>query len=391
MRVLHVIPAVGSLYGGLSKAVLELVEALGQLEIQVDLVTTNANSIEKLDVPLKRWIQKEHYRIQYFPCWNPGDYKLSTSMSNWLFRHTCDYDIVNTHAIFSLATLPAYWMCQYGQVPYVIHPHGMLETWALSYKSWKKQPYYNLIEKPALQRASTIRVLASREAENIEHLHLNTPLTLLPNGIWKEDFLRLSDPEILYQAFPQIRGKTLILFMGRIDPKKGLDLLATAFSKIHHEFPNTHLVLAGPDNNGFLATAQNYFVEAGCLSAVTFTGMLTGAIKSAAFAAADIYVAPSYSEGFSMSVLEGMASGLPCVFTTGCNFPEAAAAKVAHVVEIDAIAIANALTLCLNDPEPAKAMGDRARQFVFENYTWEKIAANLVKTYQTILDQRSSS
>jgi glycosyltransferase involved in cell wall biosynthesis len=390
MRVLHIIPAVGSLYGGSSKAVLELVEALGKLEIQVDLVTTHANGFEKLDVPLQEWITQGHYRIQYFPCWYLKDYKISLSMSQWLFYHTRDYHIVNTHAMFSFATLPAYWMCQSGKIPYVIHPHGMLETWALAYKSWKKQPYYNLIEKPALKRASAIRVLALREAENVKQLNLKTSLTLLPNGIWREDFLRLSEPEVFYQAFPQTQDQTLILFMGRIDPKKGLDLLATAFAKIHHKFPHAHLVLAGPDSPGFLETARNYFVEAGCLSAVTFTGMLTGELKSAAFAAADIYVAPSYSEGFSMSVLEGMASGLPCVITTGCNFPEAAAAGVAHVVDIDAVAIANALTDCLNDLEQAKAMGDRARQFVFENYTWDKIAANLVEVYQTILDQRTS-
>ena len=125
----------------------------------------------------------------------------------------------------------------------------------------------------------------------------------------------------------------MVLGLGRIDPKKGLDLLAKAFTKAHQVFPDTQLIVAGQDNTGFLPIAQNYFEEAGCSSAVKFTGMLTGEIKYAALAAANIYVAPSYSEGFSMSVLEGMASGLPCVITTGCNFPEAS--EVSEIVDID--------------------------------------------------------
>ena len=88
-----------------------------------------------------------------------------------------------------------------------------------------------------------------------------------------------------------------------------------------------------------------------------------------------------------MSVLEAMASGLPCVITTGCNFPEAAQANAAKVVDIQADAIADALIEYLSDLSAAKAMGDRARQFVLDNYTWDKVAANLIEVYQAILQQ----
>ena len=130
---------------------------------------------------------------------------------------------------------------------------------------------------------------------------------------------------------------------------------------------------------------KSYFSEVNCLDGVTFTGMLTGNLKYAALAAANIYVAPSYSEGFSVSVLEGMASGLPCVITTGCNFPEAEIEKAALVVEIDAKKITDALLWCLVNPEEAKQIGDRSRQFIFENYTWDKIAIKLEKIYSNIL------
>ena len=177
----------------------------------------------------------------------------------------------------------------------------------------------------------------------------------------------------------------MVLGLGRIDPKKGLDLLAKAFTKAHQVFPDTQLIVAGQDNTGFLPIAQKYFEEAGCSSAVKFTGMLTGEIKHAALAAANIYVAPSYSEGFSMSVLEGMASGLPCVITTGCNFPEAS--EVSEIVDIDAEQIGNALIKLLQNPARAKDMGDHARQFILENYTWDKVASKMVAVYKQIINK----
>lgn len=388
MKLLVVVPSLGAVYGGPSKSVIELAQALGKSGINVDLVSTNANGNDSLSEPTNVWIQKDSYRVQVFPCKTIGDYKLSFSITKWLFQHIKDYDLVQTNAIFSIPNLPAYLACNWHATPYVVIPRGMLEPWALSYKAGKKKIYYSLFEKPALQRASALQMLASTEAQQIQSLNLQTPLVISPNGIHYQDFETLTTSHIFYNHFPNIKNKKLILFLGRIDPKKGLDLLATAFGKIKPQFPNVHLVVAGPDNIGFLPTAQQYFADNHCLESVTFTGILTGPMKYSALAAADYYIAPSYSEGFSMSVLEGMAAGLPCIITTGCNFPEAANASAAHVVDIDADAIAHALVTCLKKPDAAIAMGQRARQFIFQHYTWEQIANNLHDVYQKILDKQ---
>ncbi len=391
MKLLAVIPAIGSVYGGPSQCVCELACALAKLGVHIDLVATNANGSTSIDVPLQTWIAEKYYRIRYFPYWGWSDYKLSGSLSYWLLQHVADYDLVQINAIFSLTNLPAYWACQYRKIPYVVVPHGMLEPWALSYKAWKKRIYYDLLEKPALNRSHAIQTLANAERKGIKSLNLTAPIVTIPNGIHREDFECLPNPDVFYQRFPETRDRTLILFLGRIDPKKGLDLLAPAFARVRAQFPQTHLIIAGPDNIGFLPTVRNYFLEAGCLDAVTFTGMLTGELKYSALAAAQIYVAPSYSEGFSMSVLEGMAAGLPCIITTGCNFPEAATTRTAEVVEIDTEAIAEALLRCLNEPQQAKKMGDRARQFIFNNYTWNSIAAKLLEVYTSIVDRKPLS
>ena len=387
MKILMVIPAVGNVYGGPTKIVLELAQAVGNLGHDVDIVTTPANGSTNLDVPLYKWIDEKNYRIQYFNYWDIADYKISLSLTKWLFQHVTDYDLVHTNAVFSYPVLPAHWACQFHNVPYIMTPHGMLEPWAMSYKAEKKRLYYDLLEKPALQKAAAIQITGSPEAKSIKSYGIETPMIFVANGIHRHDCETLANPEVFYQEFPHTRNKTLIIFLARIDPKKGLDLLAKAFSQVSAQFPQSHVIIAGPDNTGFLPTVQNYFAEAGCLEAVTFTGMLTGAIKYAALAAASVYVAPSYSEGFSMSVLEGMAAGLPCVITTGCNFPEAGSAKAAYIVKVDAKEIAQQLIYCLKNPQLAKETGDRAHQLIMQQYTWERIALNLQNAYEAIVKQ----
>lgn len=388
MKILFVIPALGSVYGGPSQCVLDLAQALGSQGIKLDIVATNANGSSLLNVPTKTWIDKDFYRVQYFPYWDFLDYKISSSLTQWLFKNVANYNLVHTHAIFSYPNLPAHCASLVSQIPYIMTPHGMLESWALSYKSWKKKLYFSLLEKPFLQRATAIHLLASPEANNVKALGIKSPFILASNGIHKQNFQTLPNPEIFYQQFSETRNKKLILFLGRIDPKKGLDLLAIAFGKVHAQFPQIHLILAGPDNTGFSNTVKGYFAENNCLGSVTFTGMLTGSLKYAALASADIYVAPSYSEGFSISVLEGMASGLPCVITTGCNFPEAALEKAALVVDINAQQIADSLLWCLTHPNEAKQMGDRARKLIFEKYTWDKIAIKMKKLYEDVLQYK---
>ena len=384
MKILMTIPYLASVYGGPSKVVKDLANNLGNRGIEVDLITTNAGGHTKLDVPINCWIERDGYSVQFFNCFHQYDFVLSASLGRWMAKNVANYDVVHTHNMFAPAMAIACWICRKQNIPYVTTPHGMLEPWALSYKASKKSLYYKHVEIPLLKSASAIHVLNDLEESNVNTLGF-PQTTIIHNGIHRKTFEAHAKPDLLYQKFPDIQNKKIILFLGRIDPKKGLDLLAPAFATAKARFPNIHLIVAGPDSTNFLPTAQSYFAQENCLEAVTFTGMLMGELKRAVLAAADIYIAPSYSEGFSMSVLEGMATGLPCIITTGCNFPEAAIAKAAHVVETNSQAIASALVQCLQDETGAKALGRRAKGFVLKNYTWEQSAEKLSQVYSSIV------
>ncbi|MFQ4137706.1 glycosyltransferase [Nodosilinea sp. PGN35] len=384
MKVLVVAPYISFVYGGTARVVKDLAGALGRQNTHVDIVTTNASGSNTLNVPFGQWVSEACFRVQYFSCWHRYDLVCSASMLRWLHWHISDYDVVHTHTLFSPMLSWVHRLCQSRRVPYLMTPHGMLEPWALAHKPKKKAFYFRWIEKDALTKASAIHVLTQGEADGLAAMGLNNTV-LLPNGIDAQSLGCNAKPELFYRYFPEAKGKKIILFMSRIDPKKGLDLLARAFAKVRTEFPCAHLIIAGPDSVGYGVKVQRYFDEVGCLDAVTFTGMLTGELKQSALNVSSLFTLPSYSEGFSISVLEAMACGLPCVITTGCNFPEADAAGAAQVVAVDSRAIAQALINCLANWPRAKAMGDRARKLVLEHYTCDKVAVRLLATYTAIL------
>jgi glycosyltransferase involved in cell wall biosynthesis len=389
VRILVVVPYLDPVYGGPSKVVLERSNYLANANVLVDIITTNAGeNFESLPL-LNDWEYQDKLRIRHFPCWHKNDLIISNALIKWVIQHVKDYDIVQSHTVFCPLVSFVCLICQFYSIPYSSSPHGMLEPWALAYKGWKKNIYLQLLEKQILSKSSLILALTSTEVEQVKNVTSNNLINSLvsPNCINLQEFDQLPTPDIFYYKYPFIRDKKIILFLGRIDPKKGLDLLATAFSVVHQQFPQTHLVIAGPDNIGFLPTAKSYFEKLGCLSAVTFTGILTGESKLSALAAADLFVLPSYSEGFSSSVLEGMAAGLPCIITTACNFPEASNAKVVHVVETYAAPITTALIYCLEHPEETKTMGMKARNFIADNYNWEEITITTIEKYQDILNQ----
>ncbi|NJN74559.1 MAG: glycosyltransferase, partial [Limnothrix sp. RL_2_0] len=362
----------------------KLAEAIADQEISIDLISTVADGLDKLSIPTNEWIREEGYCLQYFDCFHRNDFVFSSDLILWVAKNLKNYDVVHTHNVFSPMMLAVRWLCDRQNIPYITTTHGMLEPWALANKSSKKKLYYEWFEAKSLQKSGAIHTLNQQEFDNIQALGFSH-LKILPNGIRQSDFERLPDPEIFYQHFPETKNKDLILFLSRVDPKKGLDLLIPAFGKIRSLFPNSHLVIAGPDSVAFLPTVESYLQEANCENDVTITGMLTGDLKQAALAAATVYALTSYSEGFSMSVLEAMASCLPCVITKPCNFPEAGEAGVAKVVDIDVEAIADALSELLADLPKARAMGCLARDFVFQGYTWNKISIKLIALYESLL------
>jgi glycosyltransferase involved in cell wall biosynthesis len=318
----------------------------------------------------------------------PKAFGFSRKLECQLAAETKADTVIHTHGLWMHPGIVARRVSRYAGSPLVISPHGMLEPWALENSRWKKRLAAWLFEYKNLRSAGCLHALCKAEARNIRSYGLRNPVAVIPNGVDLADFSSLPPYEAIERDNPRLRGKKRMLFLSRIHPKKGLPHLLRAWQKLASQFPDWRLLVAGSDQLGHESELKKLTSELGLLTSVMFLGPLYGETKKDALAGADIFVLPSFSEGFSMAVLEGAACGLPVMLTPQCNFPELAAAKGAVEVQPDVESCESGLRLLLSlSQDERKAMGLRGRELIQKAYTWPGIAARMIDVYAWLLRQ----
>jgi glycosyltransferase involved in cell wall biosynthesis len=268
------------------------------------------------------------------------------------------------------------------KVPYLIAAHGMAEPWALRQKQWKKRIYTALVEGKNLARASCLHALSRPEIQHLRALAPKAPVCFVPNGVDLAPFDDMPDASTLERDYPELQGKFVVLFYGRLHAKKGLDLLAEALASVARDVRDVHLVLAGNDD-GALGPFRDCCTHLGINRRVTWVGHVSGERAREVWARADAFILPSYSEGFSMAILEALACRLPVVFTTACHFAELAQAEGGIVVEPTAEEVTRGLRQLLEcSPEQRSELGRRGRALVEAQYTWDRQAERLEGVYR---------
>ena len=299
------------------------------------------------------------------------------------FQHLLEsVEGVHIHGLWEQSTLVAARSARQRRIPYLISAHGMLEPWALRNKRWKKLIYSALIERANLEGASCLHALTHAEAEEYRSFGCKAPIAIIPNGVRLPDTV---SPDKFLAQHPALKGKRVVLFLGRIHFKKGLDLLVQAWKKIISRAPDAHLVLAGPDFEGTRARITAMVEAEGLGPHVLFTGMLRDDLKWSALAAAECFVLPSYSEGLSVSVLEAMGLGLPVIVSDHCNLPEVATLGAGWVIPAEVAPLQAALEALLeNSPGTNAAIGAKGRDFVRRNYNWSVVGRQMNDVYRWI-------
>lgn len=291
-------------------------------------------------------------------------------------------EVVHLHGLWQGHTRRGARAARRGRIPYLITAHGMAEPWAMRHKRFKKQLYTALVEGRNLRRAACLHALSRPEIGHLRRLAPRAPVCLVPNGVELAPFDHLPDRRELEADHPELRGKFLLLFLGRLHRKKGLDLLAEALGRIARRHPSPHLLLAGPDD-GALTPFQERINALGLRDRVTILGHAAGHRARQIWGAADAFILPSYSEGFSMAILEALACRLPVIATTACHFPELAANDAGIVVTPDADAVTRGLEdLLSRSAEQRRDLGERGRRLVEASYTWDRQAERLAEVYR---------
>ncbi|MBN9046606.1 MAG: glycosyltransferase [Rhizobiales bacterium] len=283
-------------------------------------------------------------------------------------------DFVHIHGVWEVNLLRAAMLCRRFSVPYCVCCCGMLDVWSMQQKSWKKKLALKLGFRRMLDGAAFIHALNSEEIELMRPLGLKAPPLIIPNGVFLSEVEGGGDVAV---ALPQ----RFVLFLSRLHYKKGLDILADAYRHIADVFPDTDLVVAGPDG-GAEDEFRRRIADYGLQKRVHMVGGLYGADKIAALKRAACFCLPSRQEGFSVAITEALACGVPVAITDACHFPEVAEAAAGVVTPLDAEAVAAGLRRILEDPAAAARMGEAGTKLVRDNYTWPRIAERTIVAYR---------
>ena len=388
MKVLHVIPSVGLVRGGPSQSTIEMVKALRNNNIDAEIITTNDNGRDLLDVPLGKFIDYQQVPIQFFSRFSPPihairEFAYSGDLTIWLWQNVRNYDLLHIHAIFSYTATIAMIIARCQKVPYIVMPHGFLCEWSLRQKTLKKQIYLKLIEKANLNHSQSIHFTCIAEQKEASQLNLKSSSFIIPHGI--------SISEIIPNAREDIRkylnipaDEPIILFLSRLHPKKGLNHLIPALGKLsNYRFT---FVIAGSGDPEYETELKTLVTTHGIQEKTHFVGFVKGEIKDLFLQGADVFTLTSYSENFGVAVIESLAVGVPVIVTPGVALSDIVQQHhLGYVTELNVNAISATIQNFLDNPQEAKNIGDRARQFILDNYTWDSIASRMISVYKDLL------
>jgi glycosyltransferase involved in cell wall biosynthesis len=283
-----------------------------------------------------------------------------------------DASVAHIHGLWQAHSWMGGQTARQAKTPYLVSAHGMLDAWAFRHKGWKKRIYSWLQERRNLSQAQCLRALTAAEVADYRRYGVRTPVVVIPNGVPVKP---PGSPEPFLDRFPALRDRQRLLFFGRLHRKKGLHLLCQVWGRLAHEFPDAHLIIAGPDEEEIQPELAAICRDAGVADRVLFPGMLQGEMRDSVLAAAGLFLLPSFSEGFSVATLEALGAGVPALVSRQCYFPEIESEHCGWVIEPEPKALEEALRQFFATPSASlRQMGLAGRTLVSARYNWRTIA-----------------
>jgi glycosyltransferase involved in cell wall biosynthesis len=345
---------------------------LASLGVEVDVATTDDDGPGVRAVPLGAPIPEHGALFRYFAR-RTQFYTVSPGLARWVEGSVDQYDLVHIHALFSYPPIVAARAAQRSRVPYLIRPLGTLNRYGMQRRAWLKRLSLRMVERSLIESASALHFTSVREKQEAEQLGIRFRSVVIPNIVeTADDEERQPDP---YK----------ILFLSRLDPVKGLDLLLAAFARVRQREPRARLHIAGDGEASFVTSLKNLADQLGVGAAVEWTGFAEGETKRSAFSRAGVFVLPSRSENFGIAVAEAMSHGVPVVVSRNVAITgDINAASAGCVVEPEVATLAEAINGLLRDEEGCRRMGERGRELVRKQYSPEAVAGQLIGLYREV-------
>jgi glycosyltransferase involved in cell wall biosynthesis len=296
---------------------------------------------------------------------------LSADLARSLNAAARTTDVLHDHGLWLMANIYPAWAARRGRARLVVSPRGMLSPEAMAFSSAKKRAFWTLFQAAALRAAACIHATSEAECAEARALGLVNPVAVIPNGVDLPPPVRRGERT----------GPLTVISHGRIHPKKGLDTLVRAWAEIEVAHPAWRLRIVGPAELGhdhelkMLAKSLN-------LAGVSVEGPLYGPARLAALRAADLFVLPTRSENFAMTVAEALAAGLPVISSKGAPWSGLEREGCGWWVDHGPGPLAAALDVALNlSGDELLAMGERGRAWMSRDFAWDRIAADMLDVY----------
>lgn len=392
MRVLQIVPSISLVYGGPSQMVRGLSGALAQAGAEVTVLTTDSNGdVDQppLDVPLDRPVAVDGYQIRYFRCSPFRRYKFSVPLLRWLNAHAQEFDVAHIHALFSPVSSLAATVARSHQLPYVLRPLGTLDPADLQKKRRLKQLYAAVLERPNLAGAGAIHFTSPQEAVVSERFGVKTQDWVIPLGVTPPPEVEAAEQVAIAQHYSIPADVPKLLFMSRIDPKKGIDILLPALEQLQRDGLKFHLILCGgnPQDPRYEQQIQQQIKTSPLANCTTLTGFVTGPDKAALLALGDIFVLPSYYENFGIAVAEAMVAGKPVVISDQVYiWQDIQTANAGWVCPPQLAPLTEVLRQALQVPADCQQRGKNAKAYAQAHYSWDAIAQQTLSAYGSLLN-----
>lgn len=365
MRISHVVSHVDEEASGPSYSVPRLCEALAQRNVKITLATLNSrNQRPNFDTI-------EHFEF----CSAPYIKKLgiSKTMKRWFESNASEYDIIHAHGLWMMPNIYPINAAYDRGVPSVISPRGTLSKEALAFSSSIKSLFWMLKQKSAMNKVAGFHATSEAECEDIRRLGFKQPVAIIPNGI------------DLCEAEASIPNKTkTVISLGRLHPKKGLELAIKAWSRLQSDFIEWNLRIIGTGSKSYI-DALNKLVQQSNAQRVMIEGPLYGGPKIKALQSASIFILPTRNENFGMVIAEALAAGTPVITTHGAPWEKVTTNKCGWWVDVSDTALEEALREAMSLPEvDLNEMGRAGQSWMEKDFQWASIAQRMIHFYQWI-------
>jgi glycosyltransferase involved in cell wall biosynthesis len=382
MRVLHAISDIDMLSGGTSVTFIKLTSAQARAGLDVTAVSTYRRGA---DLSGAEEMSRSGVKVELIgPAYGP--LRWTWAIRGRLRELVRSTDVAHVHALWEEIQHRLAREASREGVPYVVQPHGMLDPWSLSQKPLRKRVYMALRARRNLEQASAIHVTADAERDSIRPLNLRPPVILESLGVDLREFDEMPAKGWLRARFPMIGSRPIVLFLGRLHPKKGLDLLLPAFGTA--DTGGAVLLLAGPaESDDYLLSLRKQIEACGLNDRVFLTGMLHGRERLMAYADADLFVLPSHQENFGIAVIEAAAAGCPVLISDQVNIWRAIEeGEAGAVITLQSAELVSALERWMGDRTLRERAGRRGIELARERFDWTAIGHRWTAHYTRLAE-----